>query len=176
MVTKLFVQKKNCYKASCFAVLLLLTGTAAIAQGGGKIPREVIDYAAAHGTVLVLVGLNVPWQMESRLSEDEARDQRETIASVQRNLLTELEGRRYKVIRRYDRIPGIALEAGADVLAELARSANVTNVLLDRTSVDVESMSSEKVPWQFLKRTASAGALRVWAGFVIPWQHADQLN
>jgi len=176
MVTKLFVQKKNCYKASCFAVLLFLTGTAAIAQGGGKIPREVIDYAAAHGTVLVLVGLNVPWQMESRLSEDEARDQRETIASVQRNLLTELEGRRYKVIRRYDRIPGIALEAGADVLAELARSANVTNVLLDRTSVDVESMSSEKVPWQLFKRAANDGTVLVLAGLRTPWQREDQLN
>ena len=44
----------------------------------------MIDHAAAHGTVLVLVGLNVPWQMESRLSEDEARGQREAIASVQR--------------------------------------------------------------------------------------------
>src|SRR5262249_36556094 len=141
MVTKLFPQKKNCLKASCFAGFLFLAGTAAIAQGGGKISREVIDYPAAPGTVFVVGGLDVPWQMESRLSEDEARDQREAIASVQINLLTELEGRRYKVIRRYDRIPGIALEAGADVLAELARSANVTNVLLDRTSVDVEAMS-----------------------------------
>ena len=176
MVTKLFLQKRNCLKASCFAVFLFLAATAAIAQGGGKIPREVIDYAAAHGTVLVLVGLNVPWQMESRLSEDEARSQREAIASVQRNLLTELEGRRYKVIRRYDRIPGIALEAGADVLAELARSANVTNVLLDRTSVDVESMSSEKVPWQLFKRAANDGTVLVLAGLRTPWQREDQLN
>jgi hypothetical protein len=114
--------------------------------------------------------------MESRLSEDEARDQREAIASVQRNLLTELEGRRYKVIRRYDRIPGIALEAGADVLAELARSANVTNVLLDRTSVDVEAMSSEKVPWQLFKRAANDGTVLVLAGLRTPWQREDQLN
>ena len=176
MATKLSLRKRSYFRTSCFAVLLLLTGTAAIAQGGGKIPREVIDYAAAHGTVLVLVGLNVPWQMESRLSEDEARDQRETIASVQRNLLTELEGRRYKVIRRYDRIPGIALEAGADVLAELARSANVTNVLLDRTSVDAESMSSEKVPWQLFKRAANDGTVLVLAGLRTPWQREDQLN
>src|SRR5262245_44617270 len=102
MVTKLFLQKKNCFKASFFAVLLSLAATAAMAQTGGKIPGEVIDHAAIHGTVLVLVGLNVPWQMESRLSEDEARGQRETIASAQRNLLNELEGRSYRVIRRYD--------------------------------------------------------------------------
>ena len=73
MVAKLFFQKRRCFRTICFAVLLSLAGTAAFAQTGGKIPREVIDHAAAHGTVLVLVGLNVPWQMESRLSDDEAR-------------------------------------------------------------------------------------------------------
>jgi hypothetical protein len=73
---KVFLRKKSWFKASCFAALLSLAGTAAIAQTDGKIPREVIDHAAAHGTVLVLVGLNVPWQMESRLSEDETRAQR----------------------------------------------------------------------------------------------------
>ena len=176
MVAKLFLQKRSCLRTSCFAVLLSLAGTAAFAQTGGKIPREVIDHAAAHGTVLVLVGLNVPWQMESRLSEDEARGQRETIASVQRDLLTELEGRRYKVIRRYDRIPGIALEAGADVLAELARSANVTNVLLDRPAVEAEAALAEKVPWQLFKRAASDGTVLVLAGLRTPWQREEQLT
>jgi Peptidase inhibitor I9 len=168
-------QGKNWLKASCFAALLSLSGTVAVAQAGGKIPREVIDHAAAHGTVLVLVGLNVPWQMESRLSEDETRAQREAIASIQRDLLTELEGRSYKVIRRYDRIPGIALEAGADVLAELARSPNVTNVLLDRP-LDTEAVSSEKVPWQLFKRAASDGTVLVLAGLRTPWQREDQLS
>jgi hypothetical protein len=176
MVTKLFWQKRSCFRTSCFAVLLFLAGTAASAQSGGKIPREVIDRAAAHGTVLVLVGLNVPWQMESRLSEEEARGQREAIASVQRDLLTELEGRRYKVIRRYDRIPGITLEAGADVLAELARSANVTTVLLDRPSAEAEAASSEKVPWQLFKRVANDGTVLVLAGLRTPWQREEQLT
>ena len=147
-----------------------------MAQAGGKIPREVIDHAAVHGTVLVLVGLNVPWQMESRLSPDEVSGQREAIASVQRDLLTELEGRSYKVIRRYDRVPGIALEVGADVLAELARSANVTNVLLDRPAVEAETVSSEKVPWQLFKLAASNGTVLVLAGLRTPWQREDQLS
>ena len=176
MVTKVFLRKKSWFKASCFAALLSLAGTAAIAQTIGKIPREVIDHAAAHGTVLVLVGLNVPWQMESRLSEDETRAQREAIASIQRDLLTELEGRRYKVIRRYDRIPGIALEAGADVLAELARSANVTNVMLDRPAVEAAAAASEKVPSQLFKRVASDGTVLVLAGLRTPWQREDQLS
>ncbi len=147
-----------------------------MAQTGGKIPSDVIDHAAVHGTVLVLVGLNVPWQMESRLSEDQARVQREAIASIQRDLLTELEGRSYKVIRRYDRVPGIALEAGPDVLAQLARSANVTNVLLDRPVLDAEAASSEKVPWQLFKRAASDGTVLVLAGLRTPWQREEQLS
>jgi hypothetical protein len=169
-------QKLGWFRTVCFAVLLPLAGTEAIAQTSEKIPREVIDQAAAHGTVLVLVGLNVPWQMESRLSEEETRAQREAIASIQRNLLDELQGRSYKVIRRYDRIPGIALEAGADVLAELARSVNVTNVILDRPAVDVAAASSEKVPAQLFKRVASDGTVLVLAGLRTPWQREDQLS
>jgi Peptidase inhibitor I9 len=175
VVTQVSFGKTSRLKASCLAVLLFLGGSAAMAQAGGKIPAEVIDHAAAHGTVLVLVGLNVPWQMESRLSEDETRAQREAIASIQRDLLAELEGRSYKVIRRYDRIPGIALEASADVLAQLARSANVTNVLLDRPAADAEA-PSEKVPWQLFKRAASEGTVLVLAGLRTPWQREEQLS
>lgn len=172
----MFFRKKSWLRTSCLAALLSLAGTAALAQTGGKIPREVIDHAAAHGTVLVLVGLKVPWQMESRLSENDAHAQREAIASVQKDLLSELEGRNYKVIRRYDRIPGIALEVGADVLAELARSANVTNVLLDRPAVDSEAASSEKVPPQLFKLAASDGTVLVLAGLRTPWRREDQLS
>ena len=172
----MFFRKKNWLMTSCFTALLSLSGTTVIAQTGGKIPREVIDHAAAHGTVLVLVGLNVPWQMESRLSADEARGQREAIASVQRDLLTELEGRTYKVIHRYDRVPGIALEVGADVLAELARSSKVTNVLLDHPAVEAATASSEKVPWQLFKRAASDGTVLVLAGLRTPWRREDQLS
>ena len=172
----MFFRKKSWLRTSCLAALLSLAGTAALAQTGGKIPREVIDHAAAHGTVLVLVGLKVPWQMESRLSENDAHAQREAIASVQKDLLSELEGRNYKIIRRYDRIPGIALEVGADVLAELARSANVTNVLLDRPAVDSEAASSEKVPPQLFKLAASDGTVLVLAGLRTPWRREDQLS
>ena len=78
-------RKKSWLRTSCFIVLLYLPGTAAIAQTAGKIPREVIDHTAAHGTALVLVGLDMPWQMESGLSEDQVRTQRETIALVQKD-------------------------------------------------------------------------------------------
>jgi hypothetical protein len=172
----MYLRKKSRLATGCLAAVLSLAGADALAQSGGKIPSEVIDHAAAHGTVLVLVGLNVPWQMESRLSAEEARGQREAIASIQRDLLADLEGRAYKVIRRYDQVPGIALEVGADVLAELARSAKVTNVLLDRQAVEAEAASSEKVPWQLFKRAASDGTVLVLAGLRTPWQREDQLS
>src|SRR4029078_8764801 len=76
--------------------------------------------------------LSVPWEMESNLDGDALREQRTAIASIQNDLLNHLEGRNYKIVRRYQEIPGIALEVGADALAELARLPIVTNVLLDR--------------------------------------------
>src|SRR5439155_769266 len=80
-----------------------------------------LDSAAAHGSVLVLVGLKIPWQMESKLDVDELLTQRAAIASIQSDLLNTSQGRSYKVVRRYQEVPGIALEVGADALAELAR-------------------------------------------------------
>ena len=149
----------------------------AAAQPTPKIPIEVIDHAAVNGTVLVLVGLKVPWQMESTLSEDQVQAQRDAIASIQKTLLSELAGRSYKITRRYDRIPGIALEVGPDALAELAHSTNVVNVLLDRPAVvDQETPSSDKVPSQLFKSAANNGTVLVLAGLRTPWQREDQLS
>jgi hypothetical protein len=170
------IPKKTCLRALGFCALLSLAATSALSQTSGKIPTEVIDHAAAHGSVLVLVGLAVPWQMESALSEAEVRAQRESIASIQRDLLSGLEGRKYKVIRSYDQIPGLALEVGADALAELARSPVVTNVLLDRPMTDPEVDASEKVPWQLFKRAADDGTVLVLAGLRTPWQREDFLT
>lgn len=160
----------------CVGATLLVVGPAAVAQTAGKIPREVIEQITAQGTALVLVGLNVPWQTESSLSEDAVKTQREAIASIQSDLLTELEGRKYRVIRRYEQVPGIALEVGADALAELARSATVVNVLLDRPATSGMTMSSEKVPWQLFERAATHGTVLVLAGLRTPWQREDQLS
>ncbi|HVO91344.1 MAG TPA: hypothetical protein VMT22_00800 [Terriglobales bacterium] len=166
-------------KFFCCVTVVILGGTLARGETAVKIPREVIDQAATNGSVLVLVGLNVPWQMEANLTEDEVQTQRETIASIQRDLLTDLEGRSYRIIRRYNQIPGLALEVGPDALAELARSPSVTNVLLDRPAgaPTVDSpISDEKVPWQLFKSAASNGTVLVLAGLRTPWQREDQLS
>jgi hypothetical protein len=142
-----------------------------------KVPSEIIDQVAAAGSVQVLVGLKMPWRMESNLSEEQIQAQRGAIASIQKNLLRELAGKSYKITRSYDRIPGIALEVGADALAELAHSTNVANVLLDRPSgVDADTPSSDKVPSQLFKNVATNGTVLVLAGLRTPWQREDQLS
>jgi hypothetical protein len=157
--------------------IALAGGAAHAAQSGdAKVPIEAIDHAAAHGTVTVLVGLKVPWQMESRLTESQIVTQREAIASIQANLLSELAGKSYRITRRYDRIPGIALEVGPDALAELAHSGNVVNVLLDRPAVTDEAPSADKVPSTLFKSVAANGTVLVLAGLRTPWQREDQLS
>jgi hypothetical protein len=159
------------------AAMMLAAPTSTPAQTIPKIPAEVIDQAATDGRILVLVGLKMPWQMESNLTDEQIQAQRDAIASIQNNLLSELAGKSYKITRRYDRIPGIALEVGADALAELAHSTNVANVLLDRPAgVDADAPSSDKVPTQLFKNAATNGTVLVLAGLRTPWQREDQLS
>ena len=171
------IRKLNGLRAIFLFAFLWVGASAAAAQPAGKVPEEVIDHVAADGTVLVLVGLKVPWQMESSLNEEQVRSQREAIASIQKDLLAELDGKSYKITRRFDSIPGIALEVGADALAELAHSSHVTNVLLDRPPVvEQDSAESDKVPTQLFKSAASNGTVLVLAGLKTPWQREDQLS
>ena len=93
----MFVRTQACVNIGCFAVLLSFAGSSAFAQVPGKVPREVIEQAAVYGSALVLVGLNVPWQRESTLTEDGVRVQRKAIDSIQGSLLTELAGPNRKV-------------------------------------------------------------------------------
>lgn len=178
-------------KLSCCAALLVFFSAAALAQSPGKVPRDVIDQTAAHGSALVLVGLDVPWRNESLLSRDDQRAQRLTIASIQNDLLDKLAGRNFSVVRRYQEIPGIALEVGADALAELARLPIVTNVLLDRPTgaaapvwnlnaaandTAANLVNSEKVPPTLFTRAAREGTVLVLAGLRTPWQQEEGLS
>ena len=176
-------------KPAIFALsLFVLTAPPALASGQDKVPREVIDRAAAQGSALVLVGLKVPWKMESNLSDEAVRAQRAAIASIQRDLLTRLEGRDYKVLRRYQEIPGIALRVGADALAELSQLPIVTNVLLDEapqasanadndsSRVQVAEPATEKVPPDLFKRATTHGTVLVIAGLRTPWQREELLT
>jgi hypothetical protein len=182
------------FAASCFSVALLVAAPSVTAQTAGKIPREVINKAASDKVVLVLVGLKVPWQMESTLSQDAIAAQRAAISLVQDQVLTQLAGRKFRLVQRYQELPGLVLEAEADALAELARSENVANVILDRHGprpaipatadlgkhdlprVPVGSAAQEKVPWQLFTQVMNDGTVLVLAGLKVPWQQEEKLN
>jgi hypothetical protein len=70
--------------------------------------------------------------MEGKLTENEIGTQRRAIGLAQNDLLTQLSGTDFRIVRVYDAIPGIALEVGNDALAVLRKSNSVTNVLPDR--------------------------------------------
>lgn len=169
--------KTNRLRAFLSITFLLALTPIALAQPLDKVPADVIDQVAAEGSALVLVGLKVPWEMESSLNDEQVRSQRQAIASIQKDVLSELVGKSYKIIRRYDSIPGIALEVSAEALAELAHSTHVTNVLLDRPAGEQdESPEAEKVPTQLFKSAASKGSVLVLAGLKTPWQREEHLT
>jgi hypothetical protein len=186
--------QRTLWRTICCTALLSIAPAATTAASFNVVPREVIDQVAANGTVLVLVGLSVPWQMESSLNEAEVQSQHLAIAAIQSDLLSQLEGKNYKVLRRYQEIPGIALEVGPDALSELARLPIVTNVLLDRPAVkrvDAENAEpaeigssvslaagavSEKVPLLIFNRVAADGTVLVLAGLRTPWQREELLD
>ena len=168
--------------------------TAIAAAETDKVPYEIVHQAASDGKVLVLVGLNVPWTMEGKLTENEIGTQRRAIGSAQNHLLTQLSGTEFRIVRVYDSIPGIALEVGNDALAVLRKSNSVSNVLPDRPAIpaaspgEIEETSTTKTPRQdppantgvvptelFIEATNS-GAVLVLVGLKTPWRPEGPLS
>lgn len=171
----------------CFAWVGSALSPAALIADEEKIPAEVAAQAANDGGAPVLVGLNVPWQRESTLSDDAISLQRQAISQVQDQLLSELAGTQYQVVRRYQVIPGIALVIGPDALAVLEKSTNVTNVLLDKPAVtpadsagsqpaNDQASPSDTVPPELFKEAASGGTVLVLVGLKAPWSPEGSLN
>jgi hypothetical protein len=172
----------------CLASAASLSSPGLLIAGSEKVPSEIIDQAAHGDAIPVLVGLKVvPWQREDTLSEEAITLQRQVIHSVQDQLLNELSGTKYKVVRRYDVIPGLALEVGADALAVLAKSNHVTNVLADKPAqaatgspgeqpATAEMKDAGAVPAELFGEVARAGTVLVLVGLKAPWSPEDSLN
>ena len=158
-----------------------------------KVPGELINQAASAGKVIVLVGLNVPWTMEAALTENEIVTQRRAIGSAQNELLTQLSGTEFSIVRVYDAIPGIALEVGNDALAVLRKSNSVSNILPDRPVIPVASpgeierpstktprqdppANSGVVPTELFIEATNSGAVLVLVGLKTPWSPEGPLS
>ena len=171
---------------------LVLATPAATASSSEKVAEDIVNRALSDGSVLVLVGLKVPWQLEENLSNDAVITQRQAIDAVQNNLLAELSGTQYAVVRRYREIPGIALEVGSDALAVLKKSGTVTNVLPDRSVLPAANqgvpepmrlnypmdnmMPVSVVPAELFTEATSAGAVLVLVGLKTPWSPEGPLS
>ena len=157
-----------------------------------KLPDEIVNQAASDGKILVLVGLNVPWTMEGKLTENEIGTQRRAIESAQNDLLTQLSGTDFRLVRVYDSIPGIALEVGNDALAVLRKSNSVSNVLPDRPIIpaapgEIEGPSTKTpsqdppanpgvVPTELFIEATNSGAVLVLVGLKTPWSPEGPLS
>ena len=118
-----------------FAVLLVCsTGPefVVLAQQRVDIPADLTQRAVAEGSVRVIVRIDVPVQPEGQLAAAAVTTQRQAIAASQAQVLTQLGGTNYRVVRAFDTLPFLALEVAPDALAALAQSAAISTIEEDR--------------------------------------------
>lgn len=174
--------------------LILISWFTIALAAGGKVHSEVTQTIAVEGSALVLIGLKTPWQMEGTLTEDGIAAQRQAIRAVQNDLVSELNGTNYLIVRRYRKIPAIALEIGPDALSILIKSPSVTNVLPDRPVTTLASLDPApvlppfpptsikttaqqgKVPPALFEKAESTGAVLVLVGLKAPWRPEGPLS
>ena len=99
------------------AVVLLAMVPAA--GSGGTVAPGLLARAAAEGAVRVIVGLRLP----AGATADVA-----AIAGVRAAVLRAIAGTRHRVVRTYDTIPFVALEASVETLQALAAAPEVSSV------------------------------------------------
>jgi len=175
-------------------LLLVLSFTIAAAQID-KVHSAVVESMESAGHALVLVGLKVPWQREEALNQQDLLAQRRAIKAAQDDLVAELNGTDYRIVRQYQEIPGIALKIGPDALSILKGSPSVTNVLPDRPIVTLTTTQgatpvssppapmprktpthSDKVPPELFKKAESDGMVLVLVGLKAPWRPEGPLS
>jgi hypothetical protein len=127
-------------KIKCLVLLFVISfagcTTVTAGQGSGsdfsrpesKIEKKVLDTVRSKGMARVFVQVNVPIKTGQKLTPEEEQSQRWAITAAQDLVLQELTGTQYKLRRRFEIVPVLSMEIGADALAVLERSAQVTKV------------------------------------------------
>ena len=121
---------------ACPLVILLCVAPGAIVSDAfAQAIDPAVRTAAAAGPVRVIIELRLtpPFKPEGELLSPAAVEaQRRAIAQAQDDLLASLAGASFSVGRKYDGLPLMALEIGADALARLeGAGALVTRVSSD---------------------------------------------
>jgi subtilisin family serine protease len=113
--------------AGLLASLVLLSIVArGVTAERSVVPAEVHQAAADAGSARVIVRLNMPFVPESALpSGNDIYSQRQLVAALQSYVVAYLAGVDHTVVRRYDALPLLALEASPDALRMLDSLAGV---------------------------------------------------
>lgn len=120
---------------SALLILLFFVHGGLVDDAFAQAIDPAVRSAAAAGPVRVIVELRLTpaFTPEGELSSPAAVDaQRRAIAQAQDDLIARLAGTSFSVARKFDGLPMMALEIGADALARLeAAGTLVTRVLPD---------------------------------------------
>lgn len=97
------------------------SGQEAPGPPAAAVPPELLVRAATEGSVRVIVGLRVP----------EAGDRRQAIEAARQRVLRDIANTPHRVLRAFETVPFVALEASAETLRALAASPHVASVQAD---------------------------------------------
>ena len=89
---------------------------------------ELRHKVESQGPLRVNVQLDVPVKPEATLSEEAIAAQRKSVNDSQDRLINALAGTDYKIVRRFEFVPGFVLEVGPKSLALLDRQPQILTV------------------------------------------------
>ncbi len=95
---------------------------------------KLTDKVTQNGKVDLIVGLNMPTQLEGKLTSAQSQQQQVNIQTRGKQLITQLDGMNNQVRRQFQFVPYIALRADLDTLEYLAASPLVTSISEDKIS------------------------------------------
>lgn len=99
----------------------------------GRCPESPLREAVRReGSLHLIVRLQLDTRPEAELTGEEALEQRRTIAELQDRLLADLAGTGVDVMRRYERLPLLAVHVHEPAVCLLLRSPLVRSMELDR--------------------------------------------
>ncbi|MEX2146001.1 MAG: S8 family serine peptidase [Candidatus Rokuibacteriota bacterium] len=136
--------------AMVVSLVIVVSVSAEASAARRAVPDALVQQAFSTGSARVIVRLNAPFSPEAEtISAAHAAVQRQDIAAVRRALKAHLAASRHALVREYDALPFLALEAGPDALALLeALTGLVVSVEEDRIhSVQLaQSVSAVQAP------------------------------
>ncbi len=103
---------------------------------------QLLRKAEREGSVRVIVRLRTDFVPEGRLDRPEVADQRDEIQGARAGLRADLRGTAHQVVREFETVPFIALEASPRALGAAQRSPRVADITEDRVNSALLSQSA----------------------------------